>query len=82
MSAAPEKREGVAWGFKSKSLIVAIDAILPMKPLRPDVKMSAKYRQIVTSITAVGLVELPVVTPDPTKSGMYFLLDGLLRIGL
>jgi hypothetical protein len=44
------------------------------------VKLSAKYRQVVTSIRAVGLVEPPVVTPDPERGGAYFLLDGHLRI--
>jgi hypothetical protein len=80
VSEDPAKSGGVAWGFQQRSLVVAIDAILPMKPLRPDVKMSSKYRQIVTSIKAVGLVEPPVVTPDTANPGIYFLLDGLLRI--
>ena len=42
-------------------VVLSIDAILPMKSLRADVKLSAKYRQIVTSIRAVGMVEPPVV---------------------
>jgi len=71
---------GVGWGFEHSSVRLAIDAIVPLKPLRPDIKMSSKYRQIVTSIRAVGLVEPPVVTPDPANPGTYFLLDGLLRI--
>ena len=80
MSAEPARDTGVAWGFEQRTVLLAIDAILPMKPLRPDVKMSSKYRQILTSIRAVGLVEPPVVTPDPSNPGIYFLLDGLLRI--
>ena len=80
MSAEPIRDTGVAWGFEQESVVLAIDAILPMKALRTDVKMSAKYRQILTSIRAVGLVEPPVVTPDTTNPGIYFLLDGLLRI--
>ena len=71
---------GVAWGFLGKSVVLSIDAILPMKSLRADVKLSAKYRQIVTSIRAVGLVEPPVVTADKENLGTYFLLDGHLRI--
>jgi hypothetical protein len=80
MSDSQSDLDGVVWGFKRESVRLAIDAILPMKPLRPDVKMSAKFRQIVTSIKAVGLVEPPVVAPDPSNPGIYFLLDGLLRI--
>lgn len=71
---------GVAWGFLGKSVVLSIDALLPMKSLRADVKLSAKYRQIVTSIRAVGLVEPPVVTADKENPGTYFLLDGHLRI--
>ncbi len=60
--------------------MLSFDAILPMKQLRADVKLSAKYRQIVTSIRAVGLVEPPVVTADKENPGIYFMLDGQLRI--
>ena len=73
-------RDGVAWGFARETVRLAVDAITPLKPLRPDIKMSAKYRQIVTSIRAVGLVEPPVVAPDGANPGAYFLLDGLLRL--
>ena len=41
--------------------------------------MSAKYRQIVTSIKAVGLVEPPVVIAASDGSGAHYLLDGHLR---
>ena len=80
MSAEPIDDTGVAWGFEQQTVLLAIDAIIPLKPLRPDVKLSSKYRQIATSIRAVGLVEAPVVTPDTANRGVYFLLDGLLRI--
>ena len=62
MSAKPIEDTGVAWGFEQRTVLLAIDAIIPLKPLRPDVKLSTKYRQIATSIRAVGLVEPPVVT--------------------
>jgi hypothetical protein len=71
---------GVAWGFERGSVSVSIDALLAMKPLRLDVKMSAKYRQIVTSIKAVGLVEPPVVIPASDQPGVYYVLDGHLRL--
>lgn len=70
----------VAWGFEPTSVVVRLDALLPLKSLREDVKLSAKYRQIATSIRAVGLVEPPVVTPDRTAVGVYFLVDGHLRV--
>ena len=57
-----------------------LQAILPLKTMRPDVKLSAKYRQIMISVQAVGLVEPPVVTPNKADPGTYFLLDGHLRL--
>lgn len=71
---------GVAWGFERGSVSVALEALVPLKPLRPDVKMSAKYRQIVTSIKAVGLVEPPVIVPAADRAGVYYVLDGHLRL--
>ncbi|MCU1527540.1 MAG: RepB plasmid partition [Frondihabitans sp.] len=76
----PALRGGIAWGFERGSVSVSIDALLAMKPLRPDIKMSAKYRQIVTSIKAVGLVEPPVVIPASDQPGVYYVLDGHLRL--
>lgn len=80
MNASPPHGGGVAWGFEPASVTLAIDALLAMKTLRPDIKLSAKYRQIVTSIRAVGLVEPPVVTPATDRPGVYYVLDGHLRL--
>jgi hypothetical protein len=71
---------GVSWGFERETITVPVDALLALKTLRPDVKMSAKYRQIVTSIKAVGLVEPPVVVPATDQPGTYYLVDGHLRL--
>lgn len=67
-------------GFNLQSLVIPLDAVVPLKTLRPTIKLSKKYRQIAASIEAIGLVELPVVTPDPQRRRQYFLLDGLLRL--
>jgi ParB-like chromosome segregation protein Spo0J len=67
-------------GFERETRIISLDAIAPLKPLSTTMKQSQKYRQIAASIKAIGLVELPVVVPDISRKGMYFLLDGLLRI--
>ena len=59
---------------------VQIANLLPLKTLRPAVKESTKYQQILASVQDVGLVEPPAVTPIPNRAGHYFLLDGHLRI--
>lgn len=76
----PKSRSRVVWGFEAATINVSLDALLPLKPMKDDLKLSAKYRQIVTSIRAVGLVEPPVVSPDTGNAGSYFIVDGHLRI--
>ena len=71
---------GVKLAFEREFAVVAVENIVALKALRLGIKESKKYSQIVRSIRAIGLVEPPVVAPDPTKSGRYFLLDGQLRV--
>jgi len=71
---------GVHLGFERDIVVLKLAQIVALKSLRPGAKESKKYTQILSSVRAIGLVEPPVVTPDPKKQGMYFLLDGLLRI--
>lgn len=80
MSRARSMEPRVALGFESRAISVRLEALLPLKAMGADVKLSAKYRQIVTSIKSVGLVEPPVVVPDKTNPGVYFIVDGHLRI--
>lgn len=74
------KTRGVRLGFESECAVIPIAAIQPLKTQRPTIKASTKFRQILTSIKAVGLVEPPVVAADRNAPGQYFLLDGHLRI--
>lgn len=80
MKAVSEPKGSVNWGFEQEAVTAPVDALLALKTLRPDVKMSAKYRQILTSIKAVGLVEPPVVVPASDQPGTYYIVDGHLRI--
>lgn len=77
-SSAPIKARPI--GFESETRIIPLLSITPLKVLRPTTKQSQKYRQIIASIRAIGLVECPVVVPNSKKRGTYFLLDGLLRL--
>lgn len=70
----------VLLAFDRECITVYIEAIVPLKKLREGVHQSRKYAQIVSSIKAIGLVEAPVIIPDPQKHNSYFLLDGHLRI--
>jgi len=70
----------VRLSFERAPRTVALDQLIPLKVLRQGVKDSKKYKQILGSVRAIGLVEAPVVAPDPSKPGFYFLLDGHLRV--
>ena len=72
--------KGVMLGFERETVLLPVASLLPLKTLRPGTRESRKYAQILTSVRVVGLVEAPVVTPDPNHRGRYFLLDGHLRI--
>jgi len=70
----------ITQAFEGKCAKIPISSILPVHAIHKNVKASKKYRQIVTSIREVGLVESPVVVQAPRKPGVYLLLDGHLRI--
>lgn len=70
----------VGIGFEPESRLVDIDAILPTKKIQPRVKFTRKYLQITASISEIGIVEPPIVTPAGSKTDKYLLLDGHLRI--
>lgn len=67
-------------GFEQETRTIPIESIIPTKILRPEIKLTSKYRQIVSSIEVVGVIEMPVVVANRDKPDTYFLLDGLLRI--
>lgn len=70
----------VKLAFERECVTIPVGSLVPLKTLRPGTKDTKKYAQIVRSIRAIGIVEPPIVTPDPSKSGRYFLLDGHVRI--
>jgi ParB-like chromosome segregation protein Spo0J len=67
-------------GFESQGVTLAIHDITPLRRVADVVKLTPKYRQILTSIREVGVIEPPVVSRDRDDAGRYLLLDGHLRI--
>ncbi len=59
---------------------IDISSILPLKSLPEGARESRKFAQVLSSIKAIGLVEAPVVIADSKNRGIWFLLDGHLRI--
>lgn len=66
--------------FDRRAVRLALSVILPLKAVRPSVKATIKYQQILASIQEVGLVEAPVVTRSAKQANQYFLVDGHLRL--
>lgn len=72
----------VAMGFDPQGLLLPITNILPLKQITPTFKSCEKYRQFMSSIREVGIIEPLVVFPQKTDSDaqMYLLLDGHVRL--
>lgn len=71
-------RDEIKVGFDTQTIILRIDQLIPTKVVSPATKASAKYRQIVASIRAVGIIEPLAVAPQ--SNGKYILLDGHMRL--
>ncbi len=66
-------------GFIPEPLQLPLTAILPSRKTPDGLLASRKYRQIMASIKAVGVIE-PLSVGKPTRGGQYILLDGHTRL--
>lgn len=64
-------------GFDKQTIDLRINQIIAIKLVTPAARASQKFRQIVASIKAVGVIEPLAVSPQ--KNGKYILLDGHMR---
>jgi hypothetical protein len=67
-------------GFEGRSVEIPIDSILPIRQIKPTELSQSKYRAVLASIKAIGLVEPLVVFPNKGTKGAYLLLDGHYRL--
>ena len=79
MNEKPPKKP-VWMAFESSTVRIPITDILPLRAVRPALKSSKKYTQIVASIRELGIIEPPVVARQRGADGKFLLLDGHLRI--
>jgi ParB-like chromosome segregation protein Spo0J len=68
----------VPLAFDPQGIILPITSILPLKQVRPTVRSSQKYLQVLASIREVGIIEPLIVFPQ--KDTSYLLLDGHIRL--
>ena len=70
----------VSLGFLPKVIQVDLENLLPIKSYSATAVSSPKYRQMVSSIREVGLIEPLIVGALDRKSGKHPILDGHLRV--
>ncbi|MDX2073059.1 MAG: plasmid partitioning protein RepB C-terminal domain-containing protein [Alphaproteobacteria bacterium] len=66
-------------GFDTQTITLRLDQIASLKVLEPKVLSSEKFKQIVSSVREIGIIEPPVVSHSKA-GGKYMLLDGHLRL--
>ena len=67
-------------GFDLETYQIPIDELMPSNKAADGVMTTRKFKQIVSSISEIGLIEpLSVIKPAPDAPG-FLLLDGNLRV--
>lgn len=70
----------VTLGFIPEPILVSLERILPSRKVPERLLTSRKFKQIQSSIDAVGLIEPLNITPADPKTGQHLLLDGHVRL--
>lgn len=76
----PKAPLNLTLGFDLETWQIPLEELMPSKKVPDGVMTTRKFRQIVSSIREIGLIEpLSVIKPDENASG-FLLLDGNLRV--
>ena len=67
-------------GFVPEPITIPFDNLLPSRKPPDGLAMSRKFKQIVSSIDAVGLIEPLTIGRADKVNGMHLLLDGHIRM--
>jgi hypothetical protein len=67
-------------GFIPEPLTIPLDRILPSRKIPEGLVGSRKFKQIKSSIDAVGLIEPLIIGQADKTSGLHVLLDGHIRL--
>ncbi len=67
-------------GFIPEPITLALDRILPSRKSPEGLQASRKFKQIVVSMEAVGIIEPLSVGKADKKTGQHVLLDGHMRL--
>jgi len=72
--------EPVKAAFECQIAVLPISAILPMRKISDEIKLSKKFKMIAQSICEIGIIEPIVVARSKNQLDCYLLLDGHLRL--
>ena len=76
----PKAPLNLTLGFDLETFQIPLDELMPSKKVPDGAMTTRKFKQIVSSIREIGLIEpLSVIKPAPDASG-FLLLDGNLRV--
>lgn len=67
-------------GFIPDPITVSFDKLLPSRKTPENLTLSRKFKQILSSIDAVGLIEPLTITEMNQAGGLHLLLDGHIRM--
>ncbi len=70
----------ISMAFNPQGLLLPLTSILPLKHVKPVVRSSQKYHQVLASVQEVGIIEPLIVYPQNEKSDTFLLLDGHGRL--
>jgi hypothetical protein len=73
-------KKEVQAAFESIGITLRLDAIHPIRQIKPTDAAWGKYRAVLASIREVGVIEPLIVFPKRGAPGAYFLLDGHMRL--
>lgn len=65
--------------FEERIETLPLSQLLLLNAVSPELKQSAKYKQIAKSVAEVGIIEPLVVARSPDQPRHYLLLDGHIR---
>lgn len=74
------EHQNITLGFEQHTIYLQLDQIMRLKTIPEAIRTSRKFRQILSSIREIGIIEPPVVIPDKSSPDKYILLDGHLRL--
>ena len=67
-------------GFVPEPITVEFEKLLPSRKPPEGLALSRKFKQIVASIDAIGLIEPLTIAKADKATGMHLLLDGHIRM--